>query len=221
MKNIIMTVLTFLLAILIIVAVFKGIKIGNLDVLSIGQIIERNKELNSQTEQINILNNVSYKKYLSELTDATKKLSTSKSEYLDVASISSDTEIKRANQEKTYTMEYLWSQIGNHATSEGVNLKLNVVPVGTDGDNKLDFTATGSYIGIRNFVYSLEDDEDLNFRIENFKLTMGTNDENLVGTFTVNNVPIKQEEQPTQAENTNDNSQSEGNSDLENNIGGN
>lgn len=209
MKNILMSVFTLLLAMLIVILMVRGIKIGNLEVLSIGQIIEKNEALNTKVEDLNTLNNVTYKKTLSDLNDATKKLSTSKSSYLDIASVSSDEEIKEANQDKSYAMEYLWSQIGNHATKEGVNIKLTVTSTGVSNKNKLNFNVIGSYIGIRNFVYALENDTDLNFRIENFKIETGTSEEKLNCTFTVNDIGIKQEQTTTTVQNTSTASQTD------------
>lgn len=207
MKNILMSIFTLLLAMLIVVIMVKGMNIGNLEVLSIAQIKEKNDELNKQIEDLNTLNNITYKKSLSDLDDATKKLATTKSAYLDIASVSSDEEIKEANQDRSYSMEYLWSQIGNHATSKGVNLKMTVNSTGTSNKNKLTFDVKGSYIAIRDFIYSLEDDDDLNFRIENFKITTGTSDENLNCTFTVNNIGIKEEKTSTDVQSSTSNTQ--------------
>ena len=53
----------------------------------------------------------------------------------------------------------------------------------------MHFTAVGSYIGITDFLYSLEDDSNLEFKIENFRLLPEQN-ENLIGTFVVRDVPI-------------------------------
>lgn len=194
MKNLLMSVFTILLAMTIIIIMVKGISIGKIEILSVGQIIEENEKLNKQVEELNSLNNVTYKKNLSDLNEATKKLATSKSTYLDIASVSSDSEIKEANQDKSYAMEYLWSQIGNHATSEGVNLKLTITSTGVSNKNKLTFNVVGSYIGIRDFVYALEDDTDLNFRIENFKISTGSGEEKLEASFVVNDIGIKQEQ---------------------------
>ena len=55
----------------------------------------------------------------------------------------------------------------------------------------LSFTAVGTYIGITDFVYALEDDEQLEFPIQNFKLV--PDGENLCATFTISEVPIKSE----------------------------
>ena len=192
MKNVLMAICTVILTIFIVVAMVKGLTIGKTEILSINQITNKSNKLTQDIDQLNTLNNITYKKTLNDLNDATKALTTAKNNYLDIASVSSDSEIKAANQEQIYSMEYLWSRIGNHATKEGVNIKLEINPSGSGNKSTLNFTVVGSYMAIRNFVYSLENDSELNFRIENFKLT-GQGAESLNGSFKVNNITIKQE----------------------------
>ena len=171
----------------------KGIKIGNIEILSISQIIEKNNQLDEEIDEVNTLNNITYKRTLTDLNDATKKLISSRTNYFNIASVSSEDEIRQANQDQSYAMEYLWSKIGNHATAEGVNIKLEVTSTNVSNKNNLNFTIQGSYIAIINFIYSLEDDEDLNFRIENFKLVTGASSDSLNCTFLVSDIGIKKE----------------------------
>lgn len=200
MKNILTTVFTLLIIILIVLAMVRGISVGKVQILSISQIIQKNNELTKMIDDANNLNNVTYKNTLNSLQTETKQLSTAKSSYLSIASVSTEEEIKEANQESSYAKEFLWSKIGNHATSEGVNLKIVATSTGVSNKNNLAFTVTGSYIGIRDFVYSLENDSDLNFKIENFKIQSGSTEESLVSEFLVKDIGIKQEtttENPT------------------------
>ena len=55
----------------------------------------------------------------------------------------------------------------------------------------LTITAKGYYVGIMDFVSSLENDDKLNFKIENFKLVQ--EDELLTATFNVRGIRIKTE----------------------------
>lgn len=61
----------------------------------------------------------------------------------------------------------------------------------------LNFTLNGSYIAITNFIYAIENDSELGFRVENFKiLPGGENGGNATGlqaTFIVRNIEIKTE----------------------------
>ena len=170
MRNVIIALLTIALIAVAVLAMYQGIEIANIKILSVSEIVKENDNLKARVTTLNTLNTTTYNKNLSDLNDASKKMSTTKTEYLDLATMSSDEEIKQANQEKTYAMEYLWSQIGNHATTRGVNLRLEVSSAGENDRKNMSFTVEGSYIAIINFIYDLEDDDDLKFRIEDFKM---------------------------------------------------
>ena len=96
MKNILMTVISLLLTGLIIIVIVKGISVGNFKILSIKDIKEESMQMDADIEKLNELKNTDYKKKVSDLQDATKSLTKSKNDYLDIASMSSDEEIKQA-----------------------------------------------------------------------------------------------------------------------------
>lgn len=192
MRKILMIIIVILLILLGYVIVMKGVQLGTFELLSVQQIDDKNKVLTSKIEEINTLVDINFPKKLSELNTASSKLQQSKDEYLQYTNLSTDEEILNAMQNKSYAIEFLWTKIGTHAREEGINLKLEIVnsSTGSNAVNDLRFTANGSYIGITNFVYSLENDSDLNFTIENFKL-LPYNGEILQGTFTVRNIAIE------------------------------
>lgn len=192
MKNILITVISLLLTALIIICMVKGLTIGDFNILSIASIKEGSLELDNAIEELNNLKNVTYKKKVDDLQTTTKNLTTAKQKYLDLASVSTDQEIQEANLEQTYAMEYLWNKVGSYATREGVTLKWDVSSTGVNNKYTLNFTTTGSYVGVINYIYTLENDSDLSFRIENFKMVSGGSS-NVTATFTVNNIAIKAE----------------------------
>ena len=208
MKNILISVISILLTVIIIICMFRGISIGQFKILSIPDIKLSSIKLDSEIEELNNLKNVTYKKKLNDLQSSIKNLTSAKQSYLDLASISTDTEIQQANQEQTYAMEFLWNKVGTYATNQGLALTWNVVSTGVNNKYTLNFTITGSYIGIINYIYSLENDSELAFRIENFKIVSAgaassnsnsnsnssTQDNTKVtATFTVSNIGIKEE----------------------------
>ena len=119
-------------------------------------------------------------------------MQTAKSEYLRYTNLSSDEEILDAMEEKSYAIEFLWATLGTHARKEGVNLKFEIISSSTGANdvNDIKFTVDGSYIAITNFIYAIENDTDLNFRIQNFKL-LPYEQEILQGTFVVRNIAIQ------------------------------
>ena len=103
--------------------------------------------------------------------------------------VSTDSEIQSALQIRTYTIEYLWSQVGNHATKEGVVAKMDIgsSSLGDAAYKNLNFTITGSYLGITNFISDLENDSKLQFTIDDFDM------KSQQATFVVKDVKILKE----------------------------
>ena len=193
MKKLLLTLIIILLCSVAYVSLANGIEIGDFKILSIAQIDQSSKDLTSKIEEVTTLMDTSYTKKISELNSASDKMETAKKAYLSATNFSTDEQILQAMQEESYSIEFLWARVGNHATKEGVNLKLEIVAAstGTSGVNDLKFTVDGSYIGITNFIYAIENDTDLNFRIQNFKLLPYQGTEVLQGTFTVKNIVIQ------------------------------
>lgn len=192
MKDILISVISILITAVVILCMVRGMTVANFKILSINEIKVGSANLDKQIEDLNNLKNVTYKKKLSDLETSTKSLTTTKQKYLDLASVSSDQEIMKANVEQTYAMEFLWNKVGSYATQEGVTLKWDVSSTGISNKYTLNFTTTGSYVGIISYIYALENDSELSFRIENFKM-VSASDSKVTATFTVNNIAIKAE----------------------------
>ena len=172
MKKILITVLIILLIILAYFAIFKGISIGSFHLLSVGEIATENDKLTQEIAQTELLMYTDYPSKTDELDQSVSSLLTAKDEYHDLASISTEGELAEASQEETYTLAYLWTRLGRYATSEGVVAKFDIV-TGSTGESdvkNIQFTITGDYPQIILFVEDIEDDSELGFRIENFKL---------------------------------------------------
>ncbi len=188
MRRTLISILLVLSIVLTVLIMWKGIAIKNFHIYSIQDISDKNEEL---TETINKANSET-DKYTAELekikTDVAS-LSKAKKEYLDLVTISTDNEIAKATQTKTYTIEYLWSRVGNHATKEGVNLKMDVTnsTLNNSEFKNLNFTVTGAYLALTQFIYEIENDANLDFTIDKFDMTSNK------CTFTVADVKIIQE----------------------------
>lgn len=192
MRKILFIIIIVLLVCMGYMFLINGFQIGNFQILSISQLEEQNKSLKQKIEDVNILIDEKYPKTMSELKQSNSNMKSSKEEYLKYTNLSSDDEIIKAMQQESYAIEFLWAKIGNHATSQGVNLKLEIASnsTGSSNLNDLRFTIQGSYIGITNFIFAIEDDTELNFRIKNFKL-LPYQDSILQGTFTVTDIAIQ------------------------------
>ena len=133
-----------------------------------------------------------YAQTISEVNSNAKKLKEEKQNYQDMTAISSDGETQAVNQIEKYEIETLWVKLGNHATSEGVVMKMDVTSgsSGAQDSYNLNFTVTGGYVQIEDFISSIENDSTLGFKIEEFKMAPSGND--LQATFVCKDIPIKQ-----------------------------
>lgn len=185
MRKILIGILTILLIVMAVLVITKGLTIGNFKILSVKQIIEGNDKLTSEISQTEKLIKSDYPAKLEDLDGNFSNLLVAKEEYQDLADVSTKSEINKATTVETYTVEFLWTRLGRHATAEGVYLSY------TPTNNSIKFTVSGDYIPILSFVSAIENDSKLGFRIENFKLIPGGN--NLQATFETRNINIKTE----------------------------
>lgn len=185
MRKILIGILTILLIIMAVLVITKGLTIGNFKILSVKQIIEGNDKLTAEISETEKLIRSNYPTELETLDSTVSSLLAAKEEYQDLADVSTKSEINKATTVETYTVEFLWTRLGRHATAEGVYLSY------TPTNNSIKFTVSGDYIPILSFVSAIENDSKLGFRIENFKLIPGGN--NLQATFETRNINIKTE----------------------------
>ena len=184
-KLILIGILTILLIVMAVLVITKGLTIGNFKILSVKQIIEGNDKLTAEISETEKLIRSNYPTELETLDSTVSSLLAAKEEYQDLADVSTKSEINKATTVETYTVEFLWTRLGRHATAEGVYLSY------TPTNNSIKFTVSGDYIPILSFVSAIENDSKLGFRIENFKLIPGGN--NLQATFETRNINIKTE----------------------------
>ena len=185
MRKILIGILTILLIVMEVLVITKGLTIGNFKILSVKQIIEGNDKLTAEISETEKLIRSNYPTELETLDSTVSSLLAAKEEYQDLADVSTKSEINKATTVETYTVEFLWTRLGRHATAEGVYLSY------TPTNNSIKFTVSGDYIPILSFVSAIENDSKLGFRIENFKLIPGGN--NLQATFETRNINIKTE----------------------------
>lgn len=174
MKKLLIIFSIIVLCILTILTMLNGFQIGNMQVLGFQGMKVQKEELSDKIRQASELTSKDYSQKLGEVTSSASELKKEKDKYEDNLIYSTEEEIQKALSPNPYEVEFLWAQIGKHATAQGVNLKLEILKGTTNNYYNLQFTATGGYIGLTDFIYALEDDSDLEFKIENFKLVPNT-----------------------------------------------
>lgn len=202
MKKVLISIIGIVLLIFICVAVFKGISIGKLSIYSKESIKEQSLDLDKKIEEANAQINQNYAKSVADIETSITNLKNAKEEYESKVGLNGELGI---TQIEKYKIEYLWSIIGGYATDEGVKLDLDIKETSIDDTYNVNFTLYGSYVGIIDFIYDIENDDELNYRINEFKIepsattTTTTADnkvttistEKLKATFVVENIIIK------------------------------
>lgn len=175
-KTLIMFII-FLLVVVILIMLFSSLSVGGLKILGLKELNDKNKELDSDIQKLSALTSTGYQKALTEVNNSVKEYKTTKEEYDQLAEVSAEGQLSTASQLQKYEIEYLWTRIGAHATKENVVLKMEVSANSTStatGYFDLNFAVTGSYVAITDFIYDIENDSSLGFKIENFKMTSGS-----------------------------------------------
>lgn len=181
MKKVLISILIVLIVILTFFVVFKNINIGEWKSKNINDIKNLNSELEQKINNAKQLNNQDYPNEVNKLDDSMEKLKIVKKKYQNkMEYISGNVDLGGVSI-KNYKIERLWIALENYAKNENVELKLEVVDAASKGLYDLNITVAGEYIGITDFIYDIEKDDTLGFKILNFKLTP------YVATTTTNN----------------------------------
>lgn len=148
---------------------YKGSRIGN--VWGIKQIIQKNTDIDNANSKLSGLVNTTYPQSIATLDTSTETLQQTKKEYEDQAVILADS--KYYKQTETYKLEYLWTRLGNYAKADNVVIKIDLTNGDASGTYNLNFTVSGRYSNVIQFIYDIENDSILGFKIENFNMTGG------------------------------------------------
>ena len=202
MKKTLISIIGVILLILICVFAFKGISIGKLSVYSWKAIKEQSLNLDKKIEEANTQINQNYAKSVADIETATSNLKKLKEEYEEKVGLNGGLGI---TQIEKYKIGYLWGIVGGYAKKEGVKITLDIQETSITDTHNINFSIYGPYTGITNFIYDIENDDELNYRIKDFKIepsattTTTTSDnkvttvstDTLKATFVVENIIIK------------------------------
>ena len=216
MKKLLILVLIALLTALSFLVIFKGVNLGSIEILGIKDIQKNNSILDETIQRAGKLAEKDFILVQKEVKENTKRLKQEKENYEELTTISEEGDVQNSKQIEKYEVETLWVKLGNHSTAEGVDMDINIT-AGTNGGKdvyNLNFTVTGSYISITDFISSIENDSTLGFKIENFKL-IPADGQNLKATFVCKDICIKDVTANPVNPNTNDNSNQNKNENVE------
>lgn len=169
MKKILISILIALLLLLTYFTIWHGINIGFIKIEGIKDIKSASTKLDENVNKANELANQTYPSEEEELEEAIRKLKLSKQEYQNKVAYSTDKTTLGAIEVKTYKIHYLWTRLGNYKNDRNIRtLSLDLKTTQTADVYDLQFTVVGEYSTIIEFLYDIEDDEELNFEIKDF-----------------------------------------------------
>lgn len=211
MKKILISVLIILLLVLSYFALAKGI--GFLNIKSFKDIKVASNKLENDFNQANELSSKTYPSEVEALESAIKQLKISKQEFENKNLNSAEENPLGTMEIKTYKIHYLWTILGNYRKNRDIqSLTLDLKSTQTKDVYDLQFTLVGSYTRITDFLYDIENDEELNFEIKNFSISSstGTNQaNNNTSNNETNNSATNNVNNSTQQNNNNNNNQNE------------
>ena len=171
MRKILLGFITVALLLITIVTIKQGFTIQKFNIFGIENIIEKNDEIDTKIEQLKQTVEVQYPAAVKILDNASKTMEKTKKEYEDKAVLLGNS--KYYLQTEEYKIEFLWTKLGNYAKDEEVEIKIDVTNSQLSGRYDLNFTISGNYTDVIQFIYDVENDSKLGFKIENFHMVSG------------------------------------------------
>lgn len=176
---------------LVTITALRGIKIGNIEILSISKLIEKNKNLTAKIDEASILTSKDYSNNVETLEDTFNKYLVQKQKYEQLSGITSDTKDEKY-ETKQYDIGYLWRVLGKYATNRGLIINLDVQKNKKENNiYEFKFNVLGEYVKISQFITDIENDSDLYFRIYDFKMSFNQDKGMIEASFTVRNINIE------------------------------
>lgn len=197
MKKLIILILVIALLILSGVIMFNGISIGNLKIESIHDIRIKSAKLDKDLATCVNLTNMSYPEAVNKLEEAIKNLKKNKDKYEMIKPNDTEESALNTTQIKVYNSDFLWKSLGIYAKKHGIDLTIELTQGTTSNSYNINFIALGDYIGVTDFIYELENDTDLSFKIEKFAMEPNSNT-----TTTKNTNSSSNQEKTTNTTNT-------------------
>lgn len=219
MRKILFAILAIVLLIFTGYIIYAGTNIGKFEIWGIKQISAENDLIDGKNMELANLVDNGYPNALKQLNTAGEKMQEEKKKYEEEASLASNS--KYYMQSEKYKLEFLWTKIGNYAKDNNVNPKMQVSNGSANGIYNLNITAIGKYKNVASFIYDIENDARLGFKIENFNMVQASSGEegketNLVqGSFICKEIRIDlktldgEDNSSKQADSNNDSSNSD------------
>ena len=189
-RKVLLLVLVIVLAVGLYSSFAHGINVSlfgqNFNNKSYSSIIKESQELVNRRAELEKLNTKDFENEKNKLKSSESRFNSAKQAYDDVANNASVEEIRKANQEEKYLLDYLWIKVGTYANDSDIKVKIE-----PDNTKKIiNFNVSGQYIAIINFIYDLENDPELKFNVDNIVMQGGSSSAVTKASFVVRNVDV-------------------------------
>ena len=188
MRKILISVLVGLMLICSIFFIMNGF--AKFKIEGIKGIQKKDQEIDSKITELSSLINSGYTGAESSLKQSATKLTNAKTEYENQAALSNSIGSSYASNLEKYDLDYLWTRLGNYAKDESVVIRIDVTAGGASSNlYNLNFNVIGSYVGATDFIYDIENDSKLGFKIDGFKMISNSGAE-VEAAFVCKDIPI-------------------------------
>ncbi len=186
LRKLLLVALCVLLGFGIYNSVTQGFNFQNYEIKSYASLVDANENLDKNLATLEKLNETSFPSAERRLQSAKNDYKSKKEAYEELTSTASKDEIAEANKKEQYMLDFLWMKVGTYANANDVKIKINP----DDSTPVVTFDVTGKYISIINFIYDLENDEELAFNVDNIVMEGGSSDSVTKARFQVSGVNI-------------------------------
>jgi len=185
MRRIVLYLLTLFLLVIAVLIVIKGITIGPIEIDNYQTILEENEKLDDLISVAETQKETKYPAAISQQQTVYKTLLDEKQSYNELLEYGVDENGVPLSKIQEYEIEKIWITLGNYAKTEGVELKIDVTINNSVAETyDLNFTVIGEYIQIADFLYDIQRDTTLVFKIDEFKLVTAVEAGEDIGTNT-------------------------------------
>ena len=156
------------------------------EVPSFAQIQDEKAELDAKVKELNNLNKTGIPNASGEVDTELQNYANKKDAYEQLKSSANREQIAEANKIEIYLLDYLWIKVGNYANDNAVKFKMTP----NTETATLAFDITGSYISVINFIYDIQNDEELNFQLDGIVIEGASSDKEVKAKFTVEDINV-------------------------------
>lgn len=188
-KNIISVIVIIALCAFIGIGAFNGINItDDFNIISYKQLQQTVKDYEQKLVDYDKLVNVDYQNKLGDLSTAQKGFDEAKKSYEELKNYNSYEELLELTRDKQYPIEFLWIKLELIARNNNLGYNFKVVDNKNEGNKNIEVTLQGEYLGVKNYIYDMLIDLELQFKAEELKIV--PNGTQVLATFNIKSINV-------------------------------